>query len=83
VCGIAGLLGPVGGRSGEALEAAAQAMADRLSHRGPDGSGVWSDPAWGFALGHRRLAVGSSLTTASHTTPMRWLRLCRLDIGQP
>ena len=57
MCGIAGLLGPVGDRSGEALEAAAQAMADRLSHRGPDGRGVWSDPAQGVALGHRRLAV--------------------------
>ena len=57
MCGIAGLLGPVGDRSGEALEAAAQAMSDRLSHRGPDGRGIWSDPAQGVALGHRRLAV--------------------------
>jgi asparagine synthase (glutamine-hydrolysing) len=33
----------------------AQSMAQRLSHRGPDGDGVWSQP--GVALSHRRLAI--------------------------
>jgi asparagine synthase (glutamine-hydrolysing) len=32
-------------------------MVDRLRHRGPDGSGVWSEPACGVALGHTRLKV--------------------------
>ncbi len=32
-----------------------RAMADRLAHRGPDGSGVWTGP--GVGLGHRRLAI--------------------------
>ncbi len=30
-------------------------MIDRLAHRGPDGSGVWSAP--GVVLGHRRLSI--------------------------
>jgi asparagine synthase (glutamine-hydrolysing) len=34
-----------------------QQMTDRLAHRGPDDSGVWSDPARGIWLGHRRLSV--------------------------
>ena len=57
MCGIAGLLGPVSDGSAAALEFAAGAMASRLSHRGPDGQGVWVDQQRGVALGHRRLAV--------------------------
>ena len=32
-------------------------MADALRHRGPDDSGVWTDPSAGVALAHRRLAI--------------------------
>lgn len=32
-------------------------MVAALDHRGPDGRGMWTDPAAGVALGHTRLAV--------------------------
>jgi asparagine synthase (glutamine-hydrolysing) len=57
MCGIAGF---VDDRSryddGDRAQLAA-AMAARLRHRGPDDAGVWTDPAAGVALAHRRLAV--------------------------
>src|SRR5579864_4042900 len=57
MCGIAGLIDPslVGDR--RALESRASAMTDAIAYRGPDGSGVWSDPEAGAALSHRRLAI--------------------------
>ncbi len=33
------------------------AMSGTLAHRGPDASGVWTDPGAGLCLGHRRLAI--------------------------
>lgn len=56
MCGIAGLLS-AGARPGAELERATVAMTDAIAHRGPDGSGVWTDGVAGIALGHRRLAV--------------------------
>ncbi|MBA3896202.1 MAG: amidotransferase 1, exosortase A system-associated [Sphingomonadaceae bacterium] len=53
MCGIAGLY-----HLGTAKPVAAgrvRAMADAQAHRGPDGSGVWTDR--GVGLGHRRLAI--------------------------
>ena len=32
-------------------------MIEPLSHRGPDGSGVWHDEENGVAIGHTRLSV--------------------------
>lgn len=53
MCGIAGLIDPR--LPADALAEVAGRMADALSHRGPDGRGVWCEG--GVALGHRRLAI--------------------------
>lgn len=53
MCGIAGVFAFDRDRTVPAE--LARAMADRLAHRGPDGSGVRSGP--GYALGHRRLSI--------------------------
>ncbi|MFO0974447.1 MAG: asparagine synthase (glutamine-hydrolyzing) [Phycisphaerae bacterium] len=52
MCGIAGYVSPRSLSGGLIDE-----MVDRLAHRGPDGRGVFRDPRWGVALGHRRLAI--------------------------
>jgi asparagine synthase (glutamine-hydrolysing) len=54
---VCGLCGFVGGGSEDSLRATVSAMADTLTHRGPDASGSWVDASLGLALGHRRLAV--------------------------
>src|SRR5215471_15572001 len=56
MCGIAGLA-TFGCRESEQARAIVQAMADRLSHRGPDATGVMVDAQAGIALGHRRLSI--------------------------
>lgn len=54
MCGIAGIVGEK--RLGqEELKALALRMADRLTHRGPDDSGVYVDSE--AALSHRRLSI--------------------------
>ena len=53
MCGIAGIFHPSMPKPVD--EARVRAMADALSHRGPDGSGVWTAP--GVGLGHRRLSI--------------------------
>lgn len=56
MCGLAGFIQqPHGGA--EAANAIARRMADRLAHRGPDDSGVWSDSSVEIALSHRRLSI--------------------------
>lgn len=52
MCGLAGFIS-----RGEHDGALAQAMADRLRHRGPDSQGLWYDADAGLALAHRRLAI--------------------------
>jgi asparagine synthase (glutamine-hydrolysing) len=54
MCGICGLI-DFRGQNSVDLNDAAQNMAVRLAHRGPDAKGVWHSP--GIALGHRRLKV--------------------------
>jgi len=55
MCGIAGIRSASLDRDYPRLVAAA--MTRRLAHRGPDDSGMWTDPWRGVAFGHRRLAV--------------------------
>lgn len=57
MCGIAGIMRL--GRSDTVfdLQVVCARMTESLAHRGPDSSGVWTDPDCGLALGHRRLAI--------------------------
>lgn len=57
MCGIAGFLDFDGKTNTEEGSTIAARMADRLSHRGPDDSGTWADPAHGVFLAHRRLSI--------------------------
>lgn len=68
MCGVTGLWQRHGGVR-DTLLAQAQAMSARLSHRGPDDSGVWCDEAAGIALAQRRLSI-LDLSPAGHQ-PMR------------
>lgn len=52
MCGIAGF---VGGWSGSDRLGTVGRMCDVMAHRGPDGSGEWTDKV--ATLGHRRLAI--------------------------
>ncbi len=61
MCGIAGFLGPW-------PVSLLQHMVAAVAHRGPDGEGVFHDPAAGIALGHRRLSIID--TTAGGAQPM-------------
>lgn len=53
MCGIAGIYHLQTAKPVD--EARVRAMTDMIAHRGPDGSGVWTDP--GVGLGHRRLSI--------------------------
>lgn len=65
MCGIAGYI-----RHDGLLEATVlEQMLDKVAHRGPDGRGIWTDPACGLALAHSRLKV-QDLTEAADQ-PMR------------
>src|SRR5689334_22719591 len=52
MCGIAGIFN-VDGRPCDPADV--RRLIDPLTHRGPDGSGVWTNGSVG--LGHRRLAI--------------------------
>src|SRR5688572_30526423 len=70
MCGIAGIIGRVGDRNGEAL----QRMADAIAHRGPDSTGLWTgtpgaEDGFGCMFVHRRLSILDLSTAADQ--PMR------------
>jgi asparagine synthase (glutamine-hydrolysing) len=65
MCGIAGFVDNRGANSAEHCAHTVAAMAAPLRHRGPDDTGVWTDPAAGVALAHRRLAI-LDLSPAGH-----------------
>lgn len=57
MCGIAGYFETVPRSTRKELETTAAAMAATLHLRGPDDSGVWTDPSVGIALAHCRLSI--------------------------
>ncbi len=57
MCGITGFIDGTRQKDDGALRRTVGLMSDSLAHRGPDGSGVWTDAGAGIALGHRRLAI--------------------------
>lgn len=57
MCGLTGFWTPPGHFRDEKARAVVTAMAEVIRYRGPDGSGVWTDPEIGIALGHRRLSI--------------------------
>src|SRR5580692_9492303 len=78
MCGIAGIWqrdGRVVERSGLA------AMLDVLAHRGPDGSGMYSDDQ-GVALGHRRLAIVDLSANANQPIWLPDRSLCMVFNGE-
>ncbi len=60
MCGIVGVLGGI-----RNSEVDLRRMADSLTHRGPDDSGIWCDKDNKISLGHRRLSV-VDLSSAGH-----------------
>ncbi|GAB4390513.1 MAG: asparagine synthase (glutamine-hydrolyzing) [Thermodesulfovibrionales bacterium] len=61
MCGVCGIMSD--GRPD--LEADIRAMTRRMSHRGPDDSGVWVAPGGSVGLGHTRLSI-IDLSAAGH-----------------
>ncbi|MGF6555120.1 asparagine synthase (glutamine-hydrolyzing) [Pseudomonas sp. S30_BP2TU TE3576] len=55
MCGIAGVVTVSG--TPDSMKGSVLKMMDSIRHRGPDGEGIWLDPARPVALGHRRLAI--------------------------
>jgi asparagine synthase (glutamine-hydrolysing) len=56
MCGILGMFS-LAGCSEESMAANLRRMAVAIAHRGPDDQGIWTNPAAGIGLGHRRLSI--------------------------
>ncbi len=54
MCGLTGFLAE---KQPDAAEALLKKMALRISHRGPDAEGFWTDASAGIGLAHRRLSI--------------------------
>ena len=63
MCGIVGAFQPNG--RGLVSDDTLVEMRDRMSHRGPDGGGLWRSPSEDCVLGHRRLSIIDLSTTAN------------------
>lgn len=57
MCGFAGFIDTTLSHSAESLQQTVGNMVDTLITRGPDDRGLWVDPAIGYAVGFRRLAI--------------------------
>jgi asparagine synthase (glutamine-hydrolysing) len=59
MCGIAGAIAlrSAPSTTSDPLDRIVERMAKRLTHRGPDASGLWKSPSGRVALSHRRLAI--------------------------
>lgn len=57
MCGLTGFLKADSFQARDELTATVTRMTAALVHRGPNDAGYWCDPAYGIALGHRRLAI--------------------------
>jgi asparagine synthase (glutamine-hydrolysing) len=57
MCGISGFVDKRRRLARDALRDIGATMAQTMTHRGPDDSGVWVDPDGRIALGHRRLSI--------------------------
>ena len=56
MCGIVGVLG-FKNSDFQVTKPYLARLRDQMIHRGPDGAGLWIDPALNVGLGHRRLAI--------------------------
>ena len=56
MCGIAGFMCLTRQKKSDLRDQVCR-MIEPLSHRGPDGSGIWHDDENGVAIGHTRLSV--------------------------
>lgn len=75
MCGLAGFISDASAGSDE-MAVLVAGMANRITHRGPDDSGVWVDAASRIALAHQRLSI-PDVSAAGHQ-PMQ--SACGRDI---
>lgn len=57
MCGIAGFLSKNPSLNEDNIKFIINEMCKKISTRGPDAYGDWSDPKFGIAFGHRRLSI--------------------------